>query len=149
MAKKIVLGFGIAFVFSAFIHYGICTLFEQPKWEDYRIENYYEKHKRASIEEQKTLETEKTRLEKQRKKDTDSWNTKYFYVGLVLGIIAIFIGSLIKFPAIGAGLIGGGIIVLMSSYGHYWYIMADLPKLISLGVVFALFLWIGYKKIGK
>lgn len=149
MAKRIVLGFGIAFVFSAFVHYAICTIWKQPKWQDYQIENYYEKHRRASLKEKKTLEAEKTRLEKQRRKDMDGWSTEYFYFGLPVGIIAILIGSLVKAPAIGSGLLGGGIIVLMSSYGHYWGIMADLAKLISLGIVFALLLWIGYKKVER
>ena len=147
MAKKIVLGFGIAFVFSAFVHYAICTIWKQPKWKDYRIENYYEKQQRASLKEKKSLEAEKSRLEKQREKDMNGWRTKYFYFGLPVGIIAILIGSLVAAPAIGTGLLAGGIIVLMSSYGRYWQVMADLAKLISLGIVFALLLWIGYKKI--
>jgi len=149
MAKKIVLGFGIAIVFAALAHYGICTFFPKPKREDYRVQNYWERHKRASAEEKIALEKEKNEKEEIRKQDQQKWATKYFYIGLPIGILAIIIGALIRLPAIGSGLLAGGILVLIESYGHYWMHMPDAPKFISLVIVFILLLWVGYKKIEK
>lgn len=149
MGKKIVLGFGIAIVFAALVHYGICTFFPQPKWQDYRVQNYWERHKRASNKEKIALEEEKNRKEELRKKDQQEWATRYFYIGLPVGILAVIVGALIKLPAIGSGLLGGGILVLIESYGHYWLHMPDAPKFISLCAVFILLLWIGYKKIER
>ena len=84
LAKKIALGFGIAIIFPMMIHYGVSTFSPQPKRKDYRIENYYEKHKRAAPEEQERLESEKNRLEEQRRKEEirrrhrwlDEWNRR-------------------------------------------------------------------------
>ena len=149
MAKKIVLGFGIAIVFAALTHYGICTFFPKPKWEDYKVPNYYERHKRASNEEKIALEKEKNEKEELRKKDQQEWATKYFYIGLPIGILAVIIGAFIKLPAIGSGLLAGGILVLIESYGHYWLHMPDAPKFVSLIIVFILLLWVGYKKVEK
>ena len=52
------------------------TFIPQPKWRDYRVENYCERHKRATPEEQKKLEAEKNRLEKQRKPNKSLHPTK-------------------------------------------------------------------------
>jgi len=149
MGKKIVLGFGIAIVFAALVHYGICTFFPQPKWDDYRVVRYYERHKRATPQEKEKLEKEKTEKEEMLKEARKKWATVYFYIGLPVGAVAIITGTVISLPAIGAGLLGGGLLVLINSYGHYWMLMTDLPKFISLGVVFIILLWVGYKKIEK
>ena len=53
LAKKFALGFGIAIIFPMMIHYGVSTFSPEPKWKDYQVENYYEKHERATPEEQK------------------------------------------------------------------------------------------------
>lgn len=147
MGKKIVLGFGIAIVFAGLVHYGICTFFPQPKWENYEVENYYQRHERASIDEKVALEREKNEKEALRKKDMEKWATRYFYMGLPIGILVVIVGALIKLPAIGSGLLGGGLLVLIESYGHYWLHMPDAPKFITLCIVFILLIWVGYKKV--
>lgn len=149
MGKKIVLGFGIAIVFAALVHYGICTFFPEPKWKDYQVENYRERHERASKEEKIALEKEQNEKYELREKAEEKWATKYFYIGLPIGILAVIIGSLVKLPAIGSGLLGGGILVLIESYGHYWLHMPNLPKFISLCVVFIILVWVGYKKVER
>jgi hypothetical protein len=44
LAKRFALGFGIAIIFPAMIHFGVGTISPQPKWENYQTENYNEKH---------------------------------------------------------------------------------------------------------
>ena len=149
MGKKIVLGFGIAIVFAALVHYGICTFFPQPKWENYQVKNYHRRHKRATFQKKETLEKEKNEKKELLKEHREKWSTIYFYIGLPVGTIAIITGTIIALPAIGVGLLGGGLLVLINSYGHYWMFMTDLPKFISLAVVFIILLWVGYRKIEK
>ena len=79
LAKKIALAFGIAIIFPMMIHYGVSTFSPQPKWKDYQIENYYEKHKRATPEEQEKLETERNKLEEQRDKAEKRFQKHLFF----------------------------------------------------------------------
>ena len=149
MAKKIVLGIGIAIIFSAVVHYGICTFFPRPKWNDYTIDNYRDKYNRASATEKIALEKERIRLSDERDLAQERWANRSFYIGLPAGILAIIGGAVIKLTAIGSGLMGGGIIVLMAAYGHYWNNMPDGAKFLTLLAVFMLLIWVGYKKIEK
>ena len=149
MAKKIVLGFGIALVFAAVVHYGICTLFPEPKWNDYQIKGYYHLYKKASEIEKDKLEKMKIEKNDLYKKHNEEWAIKYFYIGLPAGVIAVILGAVIPMASIGSGMLGGGIIVLMFSYGNYWMHMPDLSKFLSLCAVLLLLIWVGYRKVEK
>ncbi len=147
MAKKIVLGFGIAVVFVAVVHYGICTFFPLPNPKDYQIENYWERYNGAPLGEKVALEKEKNEKNTLFREDRQRWATKYFYIGLAMGILAIVIAGLVKLPALGGGLLVGGILTLIASYGHYWAYMPNTSKFLSLCAVFIVLLWVGYRKI--
>jgi len=149
LAKKFALAFGIAIVFPMMIHYGVSTFSPQPKWKDFQIENYYEKHKRATPEEQEKLETEKNKLEEQRDKAEKRFQKHLFFVATPLGIIAIVVGSFLSIQAIGTGLMFGGIFSVCDGYFNYWSELADPLKFISMLLVFIVLLIVGYKKLEK
>ena len=149
MAKKIILGFGIAVVFAAVVHYGFYAFIPRPNWENYQIKNYWERYNGASLGEKVILEREKNEKNKLFNEDWRRWATKYFYIGLPIGILAVVIASLIKLPAVGSGLLAGGILVLIESYGHYWGQMPDISKFLSLSAVFIILVWVGYRKIER
>ncbi len=58
LGKRIALGFGIAVVFPAMVHFGVSTFVPAPRERDYQVESYYGRHERANPEEQKSLEDE-------------------------------------------------------------------------------------------
>ena len=149
MAKKIILGFGIAVVFVAVVHYGLYAFFPRPNWENYQIKNYWERYNGASLGEKVVLEREKNEKDNLFKEDRRRWAAKYFYIGLPIGILAVVIASLIRSPAVGSGLLAGGIIVLIKSYGHYWGHMPDISRFLSLCAVFIILVWVGYKRIER
>ena len=149
LAKKIALGFGIAIVFPMMIHYGVSTFSPQPKWQDYQVKNYYERHKRATSEEQKKLEVEKNRLEKQKKEAEKSFQKRLFFVAVPLGIAAIVIGAFLSIQAVGTGLMFGGIFSVCDGYANYWYELGDPLKFVSMLVAFIVLLFVGYKKLEK
>ncbi len=149
LAKKIALGFGIAIVFPMMIHYGVSTFSSQPKWKDYQIKNYHERHKRATPEEQEKLEAEKNRLEGQRKKAEKQFQKHLFFVAVPLGIIAIVVGAFLSIQAIGTGLMFGGIFSVCNGYRNYWSELADPLKFISMLLAFIVLLMVGYKKLEK
>lgn len=147
LAKKFALGFGIAIVFPMMVHYGVSTFSPQPKWKDYRVENYYERHERATSEEQKKLEAEKNRLEKQREEAEKRFEKHLFFVAVPLGILAIVVGAFLSIQAIGTGLMFGGIFSVCDGYFNYWSELADLLKFASMLIAFVVLLFVGYKKL--
>lgn len=149
LAKKFALGFGIAIVFPMMIHYGVSIFSPQPKWKDYQTENYYEKHKRATPEEQEKLEAKKNQLEEQRMKAEKRFQKRLFFVAVPLGITAIVVGAFLSIQAIGTGLMFGGIFSACDGYFNYWSELADSLKFISMLLVFIVLLIVGYKKLEK
>ena len=149
MAKKIILGFGIAVVFAAIVHYGLYSFSPRPNRENYQIKNYWERYNGASLGDKVVLEREKNEKDELFKEDGRRWAAKYFYIGLPIGILAVVIASLIKSPVVGSGLLAGGILVLIESYGHHWGYMPDISKFLSLFAVFIILIWVGYKRIER
>lgn len=147
LAKKIALGFGIAIVFPMMIHYGVSTFSPQPRWGDYRVENYYERHKRASSEEQKRLEVEKNRLEEQRRAAEHRFERHLFFVAIPLGVIAIVTGAFLPVQAVGTGLMFGGIFSVCDGYINYWSELGDSLRFASLLLAFIVLIVVGYKKL--
>ncbi len=76
-----------------------------------------------------------------------------FFILTIVGIILIILGSFLTgFEGIGAGLIGGGVIIVIGGLFYsfsYWSKFNDYVKLIVLGIVLAILIYIGYKKVEK
>jgi len=99
LAKKIALGFGIALILPMMIHYGVSTFSPSPDYEDYRIENYQERHERAPVEQQKQLESKKHRRQEQYERSRHRFEQHLFFVAVPLGIAAIVAGALVAVQA--------------------------------------------------
>lgn len=149
LAKKFALGFGIAIIFPMMIHYGVSTFSPQPKWEDYQVENYYERHKRATTVEQENLEAEKNRLNEQREIAEKCFQKRLFFVAVSLGIVAVIVGAFLSIQVIGTGLMFGGIFSVCDGYCNYWSRLADPLKFLSMLLAFIVLIVIGYKKLEK
>ncbi len=147
LAKKIILGFGIAALLPLMVFYGVSTFSPRPQYRDYQIENYHEKHERASAEEQIELEEEKSRLEQQRRDDRKKFERNVFFVAVPVGIIALVAGSIIAIQAIGGGLMLGGIFTLTEGYFCYWSELDDWMRFVSLVVGFIVLMFIGCRKL--
>lgn len=146
-AKEFALGFGIAIIFPMMVHYGVSTFVPKPNWQDYQIENYYEKYRNANPEEQKELELERHNLMEERKKAERRFQRSLFFIAVPLGIIAIIAGALLSIQSIGTGLMFGGIFTVCDGYFNYWYELDDSLKFVSLIVTFIVLIVIGYKKL--
>lgn len=147
LAKKIVLGFGIAILLPLTVYYGVSTFSSEPKYRDYQIENYHEKHERATTEQQIELEQRRTQLNNQRIADEKRFQRHLFFVAAPIGIIAIIVGSVIAVQAIGTGLMLGGIITLAEGYICYWSELQDWMRFASLLIGFVVLIFIGYHKL--
>ena len=87
------------------------------------------------------------------KKTTDEYkhSRNSFFVLLIIGIAAI-IGGMFKskLEGISSGFIGGGVLVILWSLiytSYYWLTWSKYAKIIALGLVLALLIYFGYKKI--
>ena len=74
-----------------------------------------------------------------------------FYILALIGLAAIIAGMfLIYLEGIGSGLIGGGIILILWNIGYSWQYVSNLNKyvkLILLGLILVILIYLGYKKI--
>ena len=61
LAKKFGFGFGIAVILPIMIHYGVSTFTPEPKWNDYYDTGYYMKYEKATPEEKRQLEEERSK----------------------------------------------------------------------------------------
>jgi hypothetical protein len=147
LAKKFALGFGIAIIFPMVIHYGVSTFSPEPKWKDYQVENYREKHERATPDEQKKMETEQNQLEKKMEVASKRFSKHLFFVAVPVGILAIIVGALLPIQATGTGLMFGGIFSVSDGYFCYWAQLPDSLKFGSMLIAFIVLLLIGYKKL--
>jgi hypothetical protein len=149
MAKRLILGLGITIILPMLVYYGVSTFTKRPEWKDYQIENYYELHKRASVEEQKRLEAEKTKKDKEYDRALRRWGKINFFVEVPVGVAGLIIGTLTNVPGFSGGLMLGGVVTAIMGYCWEW---ANLPngfKFLTLLIVFMIMFWIGYKKLGK
>lgn len=146
LAKKFALGFGIAVLLPMAVHYGVSTFSPRPKWQDYQIENYYERHERATPAEKVKLEEEQSGLEKERREHAKRFQKHLFFVTTPIGILAIIVGSVIAVQAIGTGLMFGGIFTLVDGYICYWSELPDWMRFLSLLIALVILIFIGYRK---
>ncbi len=147
LAKRFALGFGIAIILPLMLYYGVSTFSPEPKYSDYRIDNYYQKYKDASLEDKKALANKQEKLTLQLKVARKGFQQNLFFVMVPLGVLSIIIGAFITTNSIGAGLIFGGIFSMCNGYIRYWSELPDSLRFISLLFAFLVLIIVGYKKL--
>ena len=134
LAKRFALAFGIAIVFPAMIHSAVSIFSPPPKWDyvaaDYALPEVQEKqaaHKAA----------------------TEVFQRHLFTVAVPLGLLALAAGALLFSPAIGAGLMFGGIFTVCDGYFNYWSELSHTWKFLSLLAAFIVLLAVGFWRIER
>ncbi len=138
LAKKFALAFGISVVFPAMIHYGVATFSAEPRWQDYHVAPLIDSN---SAEYQKK-DAEYRAAEK-------AFEKHLFAVAVPLGLIIVIVGAFLPIPAIGTGLMFGGIFSVCDGYFNYWSELSAQLKFLSLLAAFIVLLVVGYKKLEK
>jgi hypothetical protein len=89
------------------------------------------------------------------KKTTDRYKhaRNSFYILLIIGMLAITGGIFLSgLEGIGSGFIGGGVLVVLWTLPYtweYWFELHKYTKVAALGLVLALLIYLGYKKLDK
>ena len=147
MGKRIILGIGIAVIFTMVVFYGVYTFYPKPKKDSY-VTITYEQVKNARGEEKTTLKKERKEHRTRYNEVRDRWSRNVFFISLPFGLIALIVGIRLKVQPVSGGLMGGGILTLIGGTGFYWEHVEELGKFIALGVILIFLIWLGYKKIG-
>src|SRR5262245_47056251 len=145
IAKRIALGFGIALVFPMLIHHGVSTFVSSPKWEDYQTLSNFDPY--ASPVEKAKREAESEAKRKLYNAAEQHFQLRLFAVAVPLGLVALVVGAFLGLPAIGTGLMFGGLFSICDGYFNYWSHLAEGLKFGSLFIAFALLLFLGYRRL--
>jgi hypothetical protein len=145
LARKIVVGFGIAAIFPALIYYGLSTFYPPPRLQDYFT--FQPPPSTATPEERKALAAEQVKQRATFAEAARSFARVMFAISTVLGVIAIVLGAYLASHAVGAGLILGGISSLALGYWAYAMHLDDWFRFLSLLAGFAALLFVGFRKL--
>lgn len=81
----------------------------------------------------------------------DAARNKYdgnaFFILVIIGVAAVVAGVLIPVEAVGSGFLLGGIISILIGTVRNWSNLTDVLRFIILGVILAILIIIGYKKL--
>ncbi|MGQ4808321.1 hypothetical protein NKDENANG_01703 [Candidatus Entotheonellaceae bacterium PAL068K] len=149
LAKKFALGFALALILPMMVYYGVSSVSPPPDWEQYMIENYHERHERASAEEQQQMEAQKSELNAKLREDSRRFQQHLFFTAVPVGVLAIVIGVFLPVPTVGTGLMFGGILNVCVGYSWYWRELSAVSRFLSLLIAFMILIFVGYKKIER
>jgi hypothetical protein len=130
LARKIVVGFGIAAIFR---RSSIMVSARSIRRRDYRTTSPFSLHlRRRRRRERKALAAEQVKQRATFAEAARSFARVMFAISTVLGVIAIVLGAYLASHAVGAGLILGGISSLALGYWAYAMHLDDWFRFLSL-----------------
>ncbi len=176
--RQIAIAAAVAILSVVFVILLIDLVYQEPQWNDYCKDDFGPRAKSVpagielkcdyqySEEEQKCYNEKglvRTKLNESGcpvfdycdfcNKDYDAVRKIYtrnvFIIAGVIGVIAIFVGTLWKIEFLASGLMFGGLILLFYATVRFF---GDADKLLRVIIIFVellLVLWIGYKKLYK
>ncbi len=136
---------GIAILLPMLVMYGVNIFSPPPKWETSTL--LMAPGPGATHEErtewQKELREHNEKMMEQRKR----YQKHLFYVAVPAGLAAIIGGSFVSVPAIGPGLVFGGVFTLIEGYWFYWSELEDWIKFTSILIALAALIFTAYRRL--
>ena len=144
LAKRIAIAFGIAVIFPMLVHYGVSMFVPRPRWEPPppAAPGESRDERNARLAEQRSLQAEHRAEEKR-------FERHLFAFAVPLGVAAILAGAFLRLPAIGSGLMFGGILSVCDGYANYWGELADALKFASLLAAFVVLVVVGWRRLER
>lgn len=144
------IGMGIAILLPLLVLYGVNTFSPPPEWQNDHSTEHYEKPAAVTM-----TPEERKEIARQQQIASDSFASarqqhqlNLFLVALPTGLIAVIAGTFIRVPALGPGLVFGGVLTLVEGYLIYWQKLDDPIKFISLLVALIVLSVTAYKRFG-
>jgi hypothetical protein len=166
--KKVLLAIAIAIILAFFIGYGVVTFYDEscsqdnyvryPEKINYTLCNDIEYNYNQQQSEcyrqggNPVYETDENGCRIMT--DCDMCRAHYektvFIINVILGISCVILGgAVLRLPSVSSGIMGGGILVLIYSTVRYWGLLQDYLRVVILGIVLAVLIWMGYKKLNQ
>ena len=82
-------------------------------------------------------------------KTREKYNRNVFIVATGIGIIILIVGFALKMASVSAGLMSGGVLTILYGIIRYWTDLPDYGRFIILGIILAILIWLGYRRIKK
>lgn len=160
--KNLAIGIVIIILTLFVVIYGINTFYEKPEYQDFcgNSPKQVINNESACLDAEgkwNPYNTPSSVNERQGYCDTDyycrenynnareNYYKHLFLIALPLGIIIILIGLFVfSLEAVGAGLIGGGILTILYGVGGYWQYTGDLLKFILTLIALIVIIWAAY-----
>jgi hypothetical protein len=76
-------------------------------------------------------------------------NRIYFIIALIIGITVFTISSIMGIVSVSAGLMVGSVLTMLVATMRYWRHSNEFLRVAILGIVLAILIWLGYKKLNK
>ncbi len=162
--KQILLAVGIMVIFNFFVFYGIEAFYDSPEYQDFCPDRPFP----VMNETQETCESaggywnppmcpsgEKCQgycdMYYKCQKEFDAARKPYernvFVISMVIGILTILVSLFLPLESVSSGFMAGGVIVLIVGVIRYWNDLNEVLRFVILGIVLAILVWIGYRKL--
>jgi hypothetical protein len=160
--KKVILAIAIAIILSFFVNLGIEVFYPSPSWSD-----YCQDHHRFMRNETECAEINGTwvggidgtdraycdtskidmKCSEEFEKNNEAYSKNVFIITLLLGIIIIGGSLFLSSSSVSSGLMAGGVIIIITGVMRYWRYSNDVLRFTILGIILAILIYIGYKKL--
>jgi hypothetical protein len=146
--KLFAISFGISILVPIVVYYGVSTFSPSPNWIDYKMKNYPQRMNEATTPEEKAkVQEEYAQWEPKWREGKKRFQRNLFFIAIPVGIGAVIVGAIITAPAVGSGLIFGGIFTLIVGYGCFWNELEHWMKFISAVIALVVLVFTAYRKL--
>jgi len=163
--KQTILAVAIAIILVLFVGFGIDTIYDSPDYTDYcnetirpmkldqnQVDCIDQGGEWIQNQENSYCDfSEKYReCEEEYNQVKEPYERNVFIIALIIGLVAVIVGGLIlSVESVGSGIMGGGVLILIYGTLRYWGELSKYLRVVVLGIVLAILIWIGYKKFKK
>ena len=151
-AKHAAVAIGLAVILPMLLYYGVATFEPPPERETYVTAMPKPIETTDEAERARQLEEQRARMEQEMKAfdvARQDFSRTLFFVAAPLGILAILVGGFITVPAVGTGLILGGVANLVMGYGQYWDHLEHWMRFVSLLVAFVVLIAVAWQRFRR
>lgn len=167
--RKVILSIAIAILFVLFVAYAIETIYPSPTYEKFcpTVTQSFVNQSDCEANNFTWVNTTPANVPSPEKtvpvatgycdtytqcnqKFTDAsapYNRNVFFISIVIGLLVVIISLVFAVESVGAGLMGGGVLLMIYGTIRYWGSLSNILRTIMIGIALLVLIWIGYKKL--
>jgi hypothetical protein len=126
---------------------GTCATVSPGSRNECCINKGYEFYNQETGECESSIKINYQECQKQYDLVRNQYRLVVFVVAVIAGLIAVSAGIMIALPSVSSGLMVGGAFLIFYGTAIYWSNLSNWLRAIILGIVLAILIWLGYKKL--